>query len=90
MSSKLREALEEADTVLSALGYDANTPIRTQIKQALAEPLKNCEIGTAEEQIKRWQKFCETQASCEECPYYKCGDMCFARWAQMPYESEVK
>ena len=52
MSAKLKEALEEADTVLSALGYDATTPIRTQIKQALAEPLRNCDVFATEPEMK--------------------------------------
>jgi hypothetical protein len=96
MSSKLREALEEADTVLSALGYDANTPIRTQIKQALAEPPKNCEVGTAEEQAKRFKHYCDNKV-CKRrvCHSYGYENLfhykCFPIWSQMPYEEdEVK
>jgi hypothetical protein len=61
---------------------------------ALAEPPRNCDVGTAEEQIGRWHKFCKTQTNCEECPCHKEEEdltaMCFAHWSQMPYESEVK
>ena len=63
------------------------------ITEALSQLPRNCDVGTAEDQIKRWQKYCETQTCCEECPCNKEGDIsakCFARWAQMPYESEVK
>lgn len=94
--SKIREALEEADIVLSALGYDANTPIRTQIKQALAEPLKNWEVGTPEEQAKRFMSYCRSKV-CKRRVCHSCGyktlfhHKCFPIWAQLPYnKSEVK
>ena len=85
MSSKLREALKEADTILSALGYDANTPIRTQIKQALAEPLKNCEVGTVREQDLRFYEFCGDN-KCDKCPLREGVYSCALMWSQMPYE----
>ena len=96
--SSLREALDEADTVLSALGYDATTPIRSQIKQALAEPLRNCDVGTAEEQVKRWEDFCASKhigwkigtplikyTPCN-CPCYKNNQCNWFVWGQMPYK----
>lgn len=53
---------------------------------------RNCDIGTAEEQVKRYRKFCGTYDRCEYCPIKKDGGilsaMCFARWAQMQYEKE--
>lgn len=56
---------------------------------ALAEPAKNCEVGTAEEQCRRWRLFCDAITSCEKCPCQKSSDeisaYCFSRWAQMPY-----
>lgn len=100
MSSKLREVLKEADTLLSALGYDATSPIRAQIKAALAEPLRNCEVGTAEEQDERFIRFCRRNSfrgvcndSCKfanvnrRLGWQKIGQArCFPFWAQMPYE----
>lgn len=86
--NKLREALEEADIVLSALGYDANTPIRTQIKQALSEPLKNCEVGTVREQDARFDEFCCSNNECDKCPLKKEVVTCALGWAHMPYEEE--
>lgn len=63
-----------------------------KVQAALAEPLRNCDVGTAEEQIGRWHKFCKTQTNCEECPCHKKEEdltaMCFAHWSQMPYEEE--
>ena len=55
----------------------------------LAEPLRNCDVGTAEEQSERYEKFCYAHRSrekgCGGCPL--CDIVCcgFA-WLQMPYE----
>jgi hypothetical protein len=84
MSSKMREALKEADIVLSVMGYDVCSPIRTQIKQALAEPLRNCDVGTAEEQAERFEAYCDSHTNCAYCPLK--GQQCVLAWAQMPYE----
>jgi len=64
----------------------------TEAKSALAEPLKNYEVGTTEEQIKGWQKFCDEHYCCKECELNKDGDLtavCFSHWSKMPYEREV-
>lgn len=51
-------------------------------KFALAAPPRNCDVGTAEEQIKRHRKWCKR----DKClPGIPCS-VCFAKWAQMPYE----
>ena len=61
---------------------------------ALAEPLKNCEMGTAEEQARRYAQYCDAHLRddgskpCTNCPC--CGKIPFGKcefaWAQMPYE----
>ena len=66
-------------------------------RAALAEPVKNCEVGTAEEQAKRYAQYCDAHLRddgskpCTNCPC--CGKIPFGKcefaWAQMPYESEV-
>ena len=64
-------------------------PVR-KAKAALAAPVKNCEVGTAKEQVKRWRRFCNSMTTCGECPCHKSYSEvvtdCFSRWAQMPYE----
>lgn len=63
------------------------------IEAALAEPVKNCDVGTAEEQEKRFHDFCRARhlPRMEVSSYcaYKCpleGDTCCElQWAQMPY-----
>ena len=59
---------------------------------ALAEPLRNCDVGTAEEQTRRMEaEYCHIQKSCyespsgRECPLHKAEVDCRLIWAQMPY-----
>ena len=51
-------------------------------------PLRNCDVGTAEEQLERHDKFCAS--SIAECRGVSTNDCirCFARWSQMSYEKE--
>ena len=58
---------------------------------ALAKPPRNCDVGTAEEQAKRYEELCDSHTcgsicsgSC--CPLYDYDCSPFA-WAQMPYEA---
>ena len=60
---------------------------------ALAAPARNCDVGTAEEQARRFQLFCQANrafdAGCSsKCPFVAAADInhCQAGWAQMPYE----
>lgn len=57
---------------------------------AIASSPRNCDVGTAEEQLKRFIAFCLSR-KCNECPfvsstYGECG----VRWSQMPYEGGEK
>ena len=58
----------------------------SHVNAALSAPARNCDVGTAEEQLKRFIAFCLSR-KCNECPfvsstYGECG----VRWSQMPYE----
>ena len=50
----------------------------------ICRPLRNCDVGTAEEQIKRHRKWCKSDKCLTGVP---CS-VCFAKWSQMPYEKE--
>jgi hypothetical protein len=65
MSSKQREALSDAcyamfNFLKTHYGscYEEMANALDKAKAALAEPLKNCEVGTAEEQNLRHSKWC--------------------------------
>lgn len=86
-----------------SLKTERTLAILRKAKSALAEPLKNCEVGTVEEQTERFRKFCFAHMkkgggdfSCHKnCPAknYIGGwgiPYCQLKWGQMPYESEVK
>lgn len=90
-NNKLREALSEISNLADALDIDNTNvvAILDQCRDALAEPERNCDVGTAEEQSERYEKFCYAHRSrekgCGGCPL--CDIVCcgFA-WLQMPYE----
>ena len=59
--------------------------ITTAIKKcfdALSAPPRNCDVGTAGEQVERHIKLCKGYKCVPGTPCY----VCFAKWAQMPYE----
>lgn len=95
-NNKLREALMQILDLTNSLDEDCAVDpveIRDIAKAALAEPVKNCEVGTPMEQADRMRHFClYDQGGCGACSRRK--DMtfreCIIDWGQMPYESEVK
>ena len=53
----------------------------SHVKPALAATPRNCDIGTALEQVSRHRIWCKCGGGCA----VSCK-MCFAKWSQMPYE----
>ena len=98
-NNKLREAVVLA---LSLLDLKEGVPSKIVsqedidfIKAALAEPIRNCEVGTAQEQTARFAEFCKSHIHsdlprCAGCPLEDIpgGTGCAQAWGQMPYESE--
>ena len=98
---KLREALVSVQKIINCLIGRYNVPnslvanrmeINAIINNALAAPRLNCEVGTAEEQSERMNKFCLKywKNGCNKmCPLNHDrgeGIVCALAWAQMPYE----
>lgn len=89
MSSKIREALSKASIALSWASHhhltedDAKECLEV-VDAALAEPRRNCDVGTAEEQMERHYIFCSKNKECH--PDSSRCMMCYAKWAQMPYK----
>ena len=55
----------------------------------LSAPPRNCDVGTSEEQEKRYLALCDAN-KCSSCPVrFKGKTDCVFTWEQMPYE-EVK
>lgn len=92
----MREAVEYASRVLAKWLQDAPFSAWNEYgeaidrcRAALAAPLRNCDVGTAEEQCDRFLRFCQSRG-CVNC---EIGDgnrakfpSCELVWAQMPYE----
>lgn len=103
MNSKQREKLQRISaaitvtTLPSGVRLVSNTMSIEDIKQiideCLAEPLRNCDVGSPIEQSMRFRSYCldknEFNTTCFKCPLYKKRGICEFFWSQMPYE-EVK
>ena len=58
------------------------------VNSALDEPPRNCDVGSAEEQAIRHNRFCDGKGM-KYCWGRGCFK-CFAAWEQIPYEEEAK
>lgn len=106
-NNKLREALETLVDVVEAWQDHLPSAIREgevsaaldKANAALAEPVRNCEVGTLEEQAFRFAEFCDSwkvvddMTECDkcngDCPLIGMDGECKLAWAQMPYEEGV-
>lgn len=85
--AKLREALKTVKRYLD--GYTVNVlEMRRKVDAALAAPPRNCDVGTEQEQARRFLKYCMKQDCEKACPFRDCKNSheCAFAWAQMPYE----
>ena len=86
-SAKMRDALSDACYAMFNFlktqngGYEEMAKALDKAKAALAATPRNCDIGTALEQVSRHRIWCKCGGDCA----VSCK-MCFAKWSQMPYE----
>ena len=98
-AAAMREALEVCFDFIMRLDRAFNPFMQilfenaiAKAKAALAAPPRNCEVGTAEEQSKRFHSYClehnsacDVDMECCRCPLEKVKARCELAWAQMPY-----
>jgi len=101
-NNKLREALKDIGRLVEQIHFlYSDYPseiheIARKVNAALAEPVKNYEVGTVEEQMKRFDKFCDSNTHGVVCSYdcplrkNRSALSCRLEWAQMPYEEGEK
>lgn len=98
---KMRETLNDIVRIakialnVNCIGNNNNSEIWSIIdkcKSALSEPSRNCDVGTVEEQSKRFRDFCKIESSASGGRCTGCRAICYGKnkcelaWAQMPYE----
>ena len=68
--------------------------LKTLLKKT-KKPLRNCDVGTAEAQARRFSSYCEKHKQggihgvcSSQCPLIMCSSRvyCMAKWSQMVYE----
>ena len=90
MSGALEAIAESARTGSISTLTSASLVLKT-CEDALKKPPRNCDIGTPDEQCKRFEHYCLEHFSrgrrCENCPL-KSAASCEFAWAQLPYRRE--
>ena len=67
-------------------GYVEMANALDKAKAALAKPPRNCDVGTAEEQEERHNRWCKSMKQrTKDCWVVGCRK-CFIKWSQMPYD----
>ena len=66
--------------------------LSSRIEAALSESPRNCDVGTPEEQSRRFDAFCcvrhfPSEECCSDCPCHS-ADRCEFKWGQLPYEGK--
>lgn len=100
-NNKMREALKDIGRLVEQIHFlYSDYPseiheIARKVDAALAEPVKNNEVGTVEKQQARHHAWCrrhgingDNKVDCAH-PDMSC-DLCTLRWAQMPYKGGAK
>ena len=107
-AAKLREAIDKCVNLITEFGnaeivkttLDVIIDIEAILKAALAAPPRNCDVGTPDEQMERFNRFCVSHyngpnghgvipSGCD-CPCQgKDGCNAFV-WEQMPYEADAQ
>ncbi len=102
-AQKMREALlilrdyVQGVDVRARLTYEQYATLTSKIDAALSAPARNCDVGSAEEQVARYYAYCyrmmkQNNHCCGPCPCYKFvngeAQPCTLIWAQMPYEAK--
>ena len=65
-----------------------------ELRDALAAPPRNCDMGTEKEQSERFRNFCKIESSASGGRCTGCRAICYGRdkcefsWAQMPYAAK--
>ena len=101
--NKAREVLTRVHAFLSNLCRDARcddhcseclgaSDLADDVYDVIHAPPRNCDVGTAEEQYTRFNRYCTARLKDDKPRPCRAGmtsspcSWCFARWAQMPYE----
>ena len=90
-AAAMREALVAALPIMRncPFAYYNTTDVDAVVavmERALSAPARQCDVGTAEEQYRRWVHFCEQRLHrCDNCPCNRPEGGCTFMFENMPY-----
>ena len=80
MASNVQKMMEALDKIIAiTTEWQGSIPfgeVRKIAEAARKLPLKNCDIGTADEQSERFRSFCNSHMYGFNAPVYRCKDDC--------------
>ena len=89
MRESIMYAIERLENMYKATDLDGLVHIINVLKSSLSSPLRNCDVGTADEQNYRHGLWCskhDVNGDMEaDCANNACSQ-CILKWCQMPYE----
>lgn len=92
-AAKMREALRNADIVLSQTSHGYHSPVRQEIKAALAEPSRNCDVfdgRTIEDEFEKAMGFPPSQTENERYNLMRENWFLFKAWLFAEAKGETK
>jgi hypothetical protein len=96
MNDKIKEAFDKIGSISAFVAENCGNAdtakymndIISIVRESVSEPLKNCNVGTADEQYERFVYCCSSRKiPCRKSYTQGCVE-CYAKWSQRPYEKE--
>lgn len=96
MNDKIKEAFNKIANISTFVAENCGNAdtakymndIINIVQKAVSEPLKNCNVGTADEQYNRFVYCCSSRKiPCRKSYTHGCVE-CYAKWSQRPYEKD--
>jgi hypothetical protein len=91
----MRNALERIREKCVIYNSDLAEEIDALCGNALSAPVRNCDVGSPDEQSDRFAQLCDSFVCCSHCPVKALWNFanghkpsCGVLWAQLPYEKE--
>lgn len=83
----MEDGLTDAERIMEYADHIAEC--QKKAHAALSAPPRNCDVGTAEEQYKRYLAHCRRTPHCTGCKAFtNYLERCEFAWAQTPYEAQ--
>lgn len=86
----IEKVLQDAERIAAtAMSEEYWRKVFDMMIEAMTTVPRNSDVGTADEQLKRYNEFCAKMKNCCGASSISCYE-CYGRWLRMPYKEESK